>query len=201
MMSREELADLLGDDPRDAAPWVSAAAGSASPKHRFVWRECCLPAKVSKRAKPAAFAWFARAAETGTPKRRTCSDVVARMAGASRLARRWPRSGMPARPKPATPGRNIILAIFFSTETASRAIRDAAFRWYRRAADQGHPRAMSLVGRCFEEGWGTERDVIAALDWYRRSAEAGYFRGAFNFASFSPFTVGMATPFAGSSAP
>ena len=54
---------------------------------------------------------------------------------------------------------------------------------HRCAADQGHPRAMSLVGRCLEEGWGTERDVIAALDWYRRSAEAGYFRGAFNFAS------------------
>jgi TPR repeat protein len=52
-----------------------------------------------------------------------------------------------------------------------------------KAAQQGHERAMSLVGRCCEEGWGTARDLDAAADWYRRSAEAGYFRGQYNWAS------------------
>ncbi len=60
---------------------------------------------------------------------------------------------------------------------------DEAFAWYRRAAAQGHARAMNLVGRCFEEGWGIDRDPLAARDWYRKSAEGGYFRGAYNYAA------------------
>jgi hypothetical protein len=51
------------------------------------------------------------------------------------------------------------------------------------AAGQGHERAMNLVGRCCEEGWGTARDLEAAADWYQRSAEGGYFRGQFNWAT------------------
>ena len=34
-----------------------------------------------------------------------------------------------------------------------------AYRHYRRAADLEHERAMNLVGRCTEEGWGTARDL------------------------------------------
>jgi uncharacterized protein len=60
---------------------------------------------------------------------------------------------------------------------------ELAFSHYRRAAEQGHERAMNLVGRCYEEGWGASRDPEAAADWYRRSAEAGYFRGQYNWAS------------------
>ena len=58
-----------------------------------------------------------------------------------------------------------------------------AYGWYLKSAEQGHERAMNLVGRCCEEGWGTPRDGAVAQDWYRRSAEAGYFRGQFNWAS------------------
>jgi TPR repeat protein len=58
--------------------------------------------------------------------------------------------------------------------------RSAALAWYRRAAGRGHARAMNLVARCYEEGWGCERNPLQAADWYRRSAEAGYFRAQFN---------------------
>ncbi|HEV2650832.1 MAG TPA: hypothetical protein VGU69_06225, partial [Rhizomicrobium sp.] len=57
------------------------------------------------------------------------------------------------------------------------------FDCYMRAAAQGHERAMNLVARCYEEGWGVDRDEQAARDWYRRSAEGGYFRGAYNYAT------------------
>ena len=60
---------------------------------------------------------------------------------------------------------------------------DRAFVYYSRAAEQQHERAMNLVGRCCEEGWGTHRDLEAAASWYRRSAEGGYFRGQYNWAS------------------
>jgi TPR repeat protein len=56
----------------------------------------------------------------------------------------------------------------------------AAVLWYRRAAAQGHSRAMNLLARCLEEGWGAPRDPGQACDWYRRSAQAGYFRAQFN---------------------
>jgi TPR repeat protein len=58
-----------------------------------------------------------------------------------------------------------------------------AYALYLRSAGQGHERAMNLVGRCTEEGWGTSRNPLAAAEWYRRSAEAGYFRGQYNWAT------------------
>lgn len=60
--------------------------------------------------------------------------------------------------------------------------RDAAFTCYLKAAEKGHVRAMNLVGRCYEEGWGVTPDPSRARDWYRRSAFGGYFRGAYNYA-------------------
>lgn len=60
--------------------------------------------------------------------------------------------------------------------------RDADFVWYKHAAEQGHARAMNLLARCLEEGWGCARDRTAARRWYGKSAKGGYFRGAFNYA-------------------
>jgi hypothetical protein len=58
-----------------------------------------------------------------------------------------------------------------------------AYSYYLRAAEQQHERAMNLLGRCCEEGWGRSRDPVAAAAWYRRSAEGGYFRGQYNWGS------------------
>ncbi len=58
-----------------------------------------------------------------------------------------------------------------------------AFTLYDRAARQGHERAMNLLARCYEEGWGVAADPATARAWYRRSAEGGYFRGQYNYAS------------------
>jgi uncharacterized protein len=61
--------------------------------------------------------------------------------------------------------------------------RAAALRSYALAARQGHGRAMNLLGRCWEEGWGAPRSPDDAFYWYRESARSGYFRGQFNYAS------------------
>jgi TPR repeat protein len=58
-----------------------------------------------------------------------------------------------------------------------------ALQWYERAAQQGHARAMNLLARCHEEGWGCGKDPEQAFQWYRRSAESDYFRGQYNYAS------------------
>jgi uncharacterized protein len=58
-----------------------------------------------------------------------------------------------------------------------------AFSWYQHASRQGHARAMNLLARCYDEGWGCLKDSNLAFDWYRRSAQGGYFRAQFNYAS------------------
>jgi len=42
--------------------------------------------------------------------------------------------------------------------------------WYRKAADQGNPRAQLRLGTLYEKGLGVERDPVRALDLYRKAA-------------------------------
>jgi TPR repeat protein len=50
--------------------------------------------------------------------------------------------------------------------------QDAAFWWFRRAADQADAEAMNMVGRCHEHGWGTPLDLLGAAARYRASRRA-----------------------------
>ncbi len=45
---------------------------------------------------------------------------------------------------------------------------EAAARWYRKAADQGHASAQFNLGSMYERGRGVPQDDAAALKWYRR---------------------------------
>ena len=49
------------------------------------------------------------------------------------------------------------------------------------AAGGGNAEARNLLGRCFENGWGTAIDRDAARNCYRLAAESGDFRGAHNY--------------------
>ena len=54
-----------------------------------------------------------------------------------------------------------------------RSWADAA-SWYRRSADQGHPRAQYLLGRCYETGRGVEKDPARALELYQVAEDKDY---------------------------
>jgi len=41
-------------------------------------------------------------------------------------------------------------------------------------AEAGDAKAMNLVGRMLENGWGFPKDWAGACDWYEKSANAGY---------------------------
>jgi len=43
--------------------------------------------------------------------------------------------------------------------------------WYRKAADQNHPRGLYAVGYAYDLGRGLERDYREALIWYLKAAE------------------------------
>ncbi len=62
------------------------------------------------------------------------------------------------------------------------ADRRAAFACFLSAAGGGNAEARNLLGRCFENGWGTAVDRDAARNCYRMAAEDGDFRGAHNYA-------------------
>ena len=50
---------------------------------------------------------------------------------------------------------------------------DKAVKWFREAAENGHPGAQYYLGRCYEEGLGVGRNTTTGNDWYKRAAEGG----------------------------
>ena len=49
-----------------------------------------------------------------------------------------------------------------------------AFKWYKRAAEAGHVKAMFSLGQCYYHGDGVAVEKIEAFKWCKRAAEAGY---------------------------
>jgi uncharacterized protein len=60
---------------------------------------------------------------------------------------------------------------------------EGAFTWFRHAARCDHPMAMNMLGRCYENGWGTLACAPVAVYWYRLAARAGLDWGMYNYAS------------------
>ena len=48
-----------------------------------------------------------------------------------------------------------------------------ALRWYRQAAEHGHPVAQVSLALLYQRGVGTARDDRLALQWFSRAAEQG----------------------------
>ena len=49
----------------------------------------------------------------------------------------------------------------------------SAATWYRKAAEQGHPRALMNLGLLYERGLGVEKDLTKAMEYYRKSSGLG----------------------------
>lgn len=58
----------------------------------------------------------------------------------------------------------------------------AALAWFKRAAQADHLMAINMVGRCYENGWGTAADGEVAAYWFRIAAERGLDWGLYNYA-------------------
>ena len=54
---------------------------------------------------------------------------------------------------------------------------DAAFRWYKRAAEGDHIAAQYGLGQCYARGIGTEKDPERAVELFAETAEQGYAPG------------------------
>lgn len=47
-------------------------------------------------------------------------------------------------------------------------------------AEQGHPKAMNIIGYMHNHGHAFSTDPLAACQWYKRSADAGHAPGMYN---------------------
>jgi TPR repeat protein len=54
--------------------------------------------------------------------------------------------------------------------------------WFQHAAHQDVAMAMNMLGRCYENGWGTPIDHALAATWFRRAADHGLDWGVYNYA-------------------
>ncbi len=61
----------------------------------------------------------------------------------------------------------------------------AAFAWYRSAARLGDERAINMLGRAYERGWGVRVDLKAAIRCYERAAALGDAWATFNLADLA----------------
>ena len=50
---------------------------------------------------------------------------------------------------------------------------DEIFRFIKLAADQGFTEAEISLAKCFERGFGVEKDLTEAMRWYARAAAKG----------------------------
>lgn len=48
---------------------------------------------------------------------------------------------------------------------------EEAVKWYRRAAEKGHPEAQTALARCYEEARGVMQDYTEARKWYAAATE------------------------------
>ncbi|MDG2535528.1 tetratricopeptide repeat protein [Sphingomonas sp. HITSZ_GF] len=66
-----------------------------------------------------------------------------------------------------------------------------AFGWFWKAARQGHPMALNMLGRCYDLGWGTRIDKVRAAECFRVAAEAGLDWGMYNYGSALALGAGL----------
>ena len=51
------------------------------------------------------------------------------------------------------------------------ANREEAFKWYLKAAEQGHPDAQDRLAKCYYKGDGIAKDTKKAAAWFLKAAE------------------------------
>lgn len=57
-----------------------------------------------------------------------------------------------------------------------------AVDWFRSAARAGDARAVNMLGRCYERGWGVPADAATAAAYYLKAADMGDVWALFNLA-------------------
>ena len=63
---------------------------------------------------------------------------------------------------------------YFLGQQGEAQDREAAYHWYKSAADEGHAGAQHSLGLMYHFGQGVEKNTALAALWYAKAAESGY---------------------------
>lgn len=183
--SEDDWHRILTASPEQAADWIRFAAERGFRAAQVVLGQMHLDGRGVSRNPAAAYAWFERAAAIGSLDGRNLLGRCHELG--------W---GVPvdheialAHYKRAAKGGhgwgfyNVGCLLLYGDVRRDHA---EAFRCFTAASQSIQPdacaKAMGLLGRCHEEGWGTSIDLIAAERCYAAASEAGDCWGALNLA-------------------
>ncbi|MFS8036644.1 tetratricopeptide repeat protein [Xanthobacter sp. AM11] len=181
-MDAEALRARMAPSPADAAPWVRAAALNGIKSAQVAWGQMLLDGNGVARDSQAALRWFRIAADAGSLDGLNmvgrCHEfgwgVPPDRAEAARHYRDAAARGH------AWAQFNLASLLLDAEDFAANPT--PALQWFVRSARGGNPKAMAMVGRFLEHGWGRHARPAAARRWYRRAAMGGDYRGQFDFA-------------------
>ncbi|MEP9352473.1 tetratricopeptide repeat protein [Xanthobacter sp. KR7-65] len=181
-MDEESLRRRMGASPAEAAPWVRAAAHNGIKTAQVAWGQMLLDGEGTARDVDAALRWFRIAGDAGSLDGINmvgrCHELGWGVAPDAAAAERHYRAA-------ASLGHawaQFNLASLLLQPDRAAADRVEALGWYVRSARGGNAKAMAMVGRFLEHGWGRQPRPLAARRWYRRAAIGGDYRGQFDFA-------------------
>ena len=78
--------------------------------------------------------------------------------------------------EPTHPGNNldrVDIQLLLGQISLDRGDLPHAFAMFATAAQSSRPRALNMLGRAYERGWGVERNVARALEYFEAAARAG----------------------------
>jgi TPR repeat protein len=162
---------IFATQPELTVAWINLAARSGFKAAQLVLGQMHLDGHGVARNPAAAYAWFEKAAAIGSVEARNmvgrCHElgwgVPVDQAEALRHYRKAAASGL------AWGQYNTGCLLLYGTGV--RRDHREAVRQFQAAVSQGHAKAMGLLGRCHEEGWGVPVDRGLAASWYARGAE------------------------------
>lgn len=180
-MTDADWARVMAGDAATIARHVRSAAEHGFKTAQVTWGQMLLDGRGVVRDPVAAHRWFLRAAGLGSPDGVNmvgrCHElgwgVPVNHAEAAVWYRRAAAKGS------AWGAYNLGCMLLYGDGERDRA---AALGWFRRSAEGGNAKAMGMVARCLDEGWGTGIDPQAAARWYLRAAEQGDCWARYNLA-------------------
>ncbi len=92
---------------------------------------------------------------------------------------------------PRTPQEQFQMGLRYAEGNGVPKSEAEAFRWWRRAADQGNADAQNMMGNCCFDGYGVERNYSYAVGWYRLAVEQGHAEAMYHLGACYYFGYGV----------
>ena len=177
-LSSEDINDRLAAGAEEAARITYAAAVGGSKVAQVVYGQMLLDGHGVARDLQAAFRWF------GIATKADDTDGINMLGRCHELG--WGTSidldaARTCYQRAAAKNHHwaqFNLATLMLREEGTPSAVATALTLLVRSARQGNAKAMNMIGRYREFGWGGPINIPSAIRWYRRAAERGCFRGA-----------------------